>query len=567
MTDVRAPETDPFDSAGAERPGRRPEDPASPGGAALGLADWLKWAWRQLTSMRIALVLLFLLALGSVPGSMLPQQGSNPAGVVQYFTSHPALAPLLNHLGLFNVFGAPWFAAIYLLLFASLVGCVVPRTFRLAGSARTLPPRAPRNLARLPASAEYAAALAPADAVEVAARVLSGHGFRLRRPDGPDDAGTGSWLSAEKGYLREAGNLLFHLALLGVLVSVALGGLFGYKADRLLIQGTSFADTQSALDEFYPGRLVTAADLPPFTVTLNSFDASYISSGPQRGQPSSFDAQVSYTASPGAPVRTDRIEVNRPLSVDGAKVYLIGHGYAPEFKVTDARGQVVYNGAQPFISGATGNFLSEGVLKIPGAQPEQLGFSGVFVPTAIDVGGTLESVFPAADNPVVSLIAYAGNLGMNTGPPQSVYYMDTAGMKRLTTDPQVLQIGQSLKLPDGQGTITFTGYRQWVSLTITHDPGQLPALICAIAALCGLLLSFVVRRRRVFVRARASAGSAGEQGSTVLVGGLTRTDASGAFEDEFASLAAELRSAHQQAAQDHGSPPDVQAAPHRHEGE
>ncbi len=121
----------------------------------LGLADWLKWGWRQLTSMRIALVLLFLLALGSVPGSMLPQQGADPAGVQQYFASHPALAPWLNHLGLFNVFAAPWFAAIYLLLFASLVGCVVPRTFRLAGSARTLPPRAPRHLTRLPRSAEY----------------------------------------------------------------------------------------------------------------------------------------------------------------------------------------------------------------------------------------------------------------------------------------------------------------------------------------------------------------------------------------------------------------------------
>src|SRR5271166_3816347 len=152
MTDVRAPETDPFDHA--TEPDDQPRTgPASPGGGAFGLTDWLKWAWRQLTSMRIALVLLFLLALGSVPGSMLPQQGNNPAGVQQYFTSHPALAPWLNHLGLFNVFGAPWFAAIYLLLFASLVGCVVPRTFRLAGSARTLPPRAPRHLARLPRSA------------------------------------------------------------------------------------------------------------------------------------------------------------------------------------------------------------------------------------------------------------------------------------------------------------------------------------------------------------------------------------------------------------------------------
>ena len=130
MTDVRAPETDPFDPAAElqdqPRPGR-----SSPGGA-FGLADWLKWLWRQLTSMRIALILLFLLALATVPGSMLPQQGSNPSGVLQYYASHPALAPWLNRFGLFNVFAAPWFAAIYLLLFASLVGCVVPRTFRLA---------------------------------------------------------------------------------------------------------------------------------------------------------------------------------------------------------------------------------------------------------------------------------------------------------------------------------------------------------------------------------------------------------------------------------------------------
>ncbi len=198
-------------------------------------------------------------------------------------------------------------------------------------------------------------------------------------------------------------------------------------------------------------------------------------------------------------------------------------------------------------------------MKVPGAQPEQLGFTGVFVPTAVEVGGVLESVFPAADNPVVSLIAYAGNLGLGSGVTQSVYQMDTAGMHRLTADPQLLLPGQSLKLPDGQGTITFTGYVPWASLAITHDPGQLPALICGIAALGGLLLSFMVRRRRVFVRARANGPANGAPGgvhSTVQIGGLARTDASGGFEAEFASLAAELRSAHDQA-----------AAHSRHEGE
>ncbi len=118
-------------------------------------------------------------------------------------------------------------------------------------------------------------------------------------------------------------------------------------------------------------------------------------------------------------------------------------------------------------------------------------------------------------------------------------------MRQLTAAPQLLTVGQSLKLPGGQGTITFTGYRQWASLAITHDPGQLPALICGMVALGGLLLSFVVRRRRVFVRARP-----GPEGTTVHVGGLARTDASGGFEDEFAALAAELRTAHQAAAQD-----------------
>ncbi len=544
MTDLR---TQVVDKDGYPAAGEDASATSGPSRAnGYGILEWLRWGWRQLTSMRIALILLFLLALGAIPGSMLPQEGSNPGGVLQYYKSHPALAPLFNHLGLFNVFAAPWFAAIYLLLFASLVGCVVPRAFRLAGSARTLPPRAPRQIGKLPHSAEYSTALSASQALGVAAGVLTSRGFRLRRPQDRSamtrqaSPGEPDWLSAEKGYLREVGNLLFHLALLGVLVSVALGGLFGYKADRLLVEGDKFANITSDLDEFYPGRLVSGADLPPFSITLDRYDASYIESGPQQGQPSAFDAHVTYTATPGGPARNFDIQVNHPLSVDGAKVYLIGHGYAPVFKVTDARGQVVYDQATPFVSGSSPNLLSQGVVKVPDAQPEQLGFSGVFVPTAIDVNGTLESIFPAADRPVVSLVAYGGNLGMNSGAAQSVYQLDTARMRQLTAKPQLLAVGQTMKLPGGRGSLTFVGYKQWASLSITHDPGQIPALVCGIAALAGLLLSFMVRRRRVFVRVSASG-----DGSVVQVGGLARTDASGGFEAEFAELAAELRSAHQ----------------------
>jgi cytochrome c biogenesis protein len=514
----------------------------------MGVLGWLRWGWRQLTSMRTALVLLFLLAAGSVPGSLLPQEATNPSGVSQYYLSHPLLARVLGGLSLFNVFGAPWFAAIYILLFTSLVGCVLPRTLRLVGSARQPPPRAPSNLGRLPFSVSYATALAPQQALDAAARALSARHFRLRTGPG--------WVSAEKGYLREVGNLLFHIALLGLLVSIGLGGLFGYKADRLLVTGTSFANTVTALDEFHPGRLVGPQDLQPFTVSLEHFRASYVTSGPLTGQPSSFTAAIRYSDTPQGPMHSYTLSVNHPLVVDGVRVFLIGHGYAPTFRVTDGAGQVVFDGAVPFIPVETSGLTSEGAIKVPDAQPQQLGFAGVFLPSAIDVNGRLESYFPAADNPMVSLVSYAGNLGMNSGPSQSVYTLNTAGLHELPIAPRPLAIGQSMKLPDGLGTLTYTGYQPWVSLAITYDPGQTPALVSGIVVLAGLLLSFMVRRRRVFVR--ATAGEAG--GTTVELGGLTRSDAAGGFEEEFSGLTAEISGLHQ-GRPDSGQEPGTPGSP------
>jgi cytochrome c biogenesis protein len=523
--------------AGTAGPPAKP--PVSqPAPRPLGALAWLRWGWRQLTSMRTALVLLFLLALASIPGSVLPQQGIDPAAVTQYYAAHPALAPFLAKLSGFDVFGAPWFAAIYLLLFTSLAGCVLPRTYRMARSVRQPPPKAPRHLGRLPQAAGFAAATTPDRALDSAAALLRRRRFRIRTGDG--------WVSAEKGYLHEVGNLLFHVALLGLLVSVALGGLFGYKANKLLVDGETFANTPVGLDVFHPGRLVSAGDLQPFSITLNRFTASYVASGVQRGQPASFAAAVRYNATYDGRRTSYDLRVNHPLIVDGVQVFLIGHGYAPVLKVTDASGAVRFDQAVPFIPVEQSGLTSAGVIKVPDAQPRQLGFAGVFLPTEIDVGGRLASAFPAPDSPRVSLVSYAGNLGLDSGTPQSVYSLNTSHMRRLAVSPRPLAPGQSITLPNGLGKLTFTGYRQWISLAITYDPGQLPALVSALTALAGLILSFLIRRRRIFVRAGPAAGQDGAgdsppaAGAAVQIGGLTRSDAAGGFETEFAELASEI---------------------------
>ena len=93
---------------------------------SLGPLGLLRFAWRQLTSMRTALFLLLLLAVAALPGSIFPQRSIDAVRTADWIARHETAGPWLDRLGFFEVYASPWFAAIYLLLFVSLVGCVLP---------------------------------------------------------------------------------------------------------------------------------------------------------------------------------------------------------------------------------------------------------------------------------------------------------------------------------------------------------------------------------------------------------------------------------------------------------
>jgi cytochrome c biogenesis protein len=204
--------------------------------------------------------------------------------------------------------------------------------------------------------------------------------------------------------------------------------------------------------------------------------------------------------------------------------------------VTDGEGTVVFSGPVPFLP-QDANFLSTGVIKAPDALPAQLGFSGFFLPTAtIDAGGP-RSLFPDALNPAVVLNAWTGDLGLDSGRPQSVYQLDTRAMEQVRENGEIvselLVAGQTLELPDGLGSITYDGYKRWVNLQVSSNPG-LPILLAGGAlALVGVTLSLFVRRRRIWVRA-----ATGEAGDTVVeLAGLDRAHG-GDLDAELDELAA-----------------------------
>jgi len=515
----------PSDHIDGDRPASGPEGDGSVAQPKLGVIGWLRWGWRQLTSMRTALVLLLLLAIAAVPGSIFPQRSADPNGVTQWRSDNPDLFPILDNLQLFDVYTSVWFSAIYILLFVSLIGCVIPRTKHHWKALRSRPPRTPARLARLEHHTAATVTLAPGVDADAAAETaiaaaqaqLRSAGYRVERYDG---RGARS-VSAERGYMRETGNLLFHVSLIGVLLAAGIGGAYTYTGQRAIIEGTSFTNALTFYSSFNPGRLVDGDSLIPYSLTLDEFDVTYVPFGERgSGQAGDFAAHVT-VARPGEDPVDGVVRVNQPLDVAGDRIYLMGNGYAPTITVRDPEGEVVFHDSVAFLP-QDNNMTSLGVVKVTDGLADQLGLVGFFYPTMQPLDtGAFTSVYPDLVLPVLTLNVYAGDLGIDDGTARSVYTLDPTGMTQLTggttgVDSIQLQPGDTAELPGGLGTVTFEdetpagtevadgdysqAVKRYVSLSIHRDVAAPWVLLFAVLALAGLMFALFVPRRRMWVK-------------------------------------------------------------------
>jgi len=450
----------------------------------LGVFGWLRWGWRQLTSMTTALWLLLLLGLAAIPGSILPQRSASLIRVNDFKENNPQLFEFYDSLGLFDVYASIWFSAIYILLMTSLAGCIIPR-MKVHGKniveAIQPPPKILDNQ-------QSYRLITTTDDLQTVKTLAKRKGWRTKLSEDETE------LTLEKGYLRETGNLLFHIAIFFITIAVAFGALFNYRGTILLIEENSFANTLTQYDDFRAGGLFSVERMPEFSFRLDNFEVEFERGPNQTGSPREFIADLTVTAQDEIFQQT--VVVNKPLVIDGTKAFLTGHGYAPHIRVYDPTGEIIFDRAIPFLP-QDGSFTSNGVVKIPDAT-EQLGLLGLFLPTgALDPQLGPISVFPDLDNPLVFFSAWTGDLGMDSGVAQNVYRLDTDDLTQIGLAQ--MAIGDSWRLSN-DFVVEFVDVKRFASFQIAYDPGRIWAFIASVLAMIGLIYGLFVRRRRIWFR-------------------------------------------------------------------
>ena len=450
--------------------------------------------WHEYTRMRTAIFLLLGILVIVLIGSFVPQQNtSDPSKVEAFLTSWPNLNVLFAdlQLPLTQVFVSPVFYVLLGLLYVSLGWCVIRR-------ARALIMRTLRGYKRTPQ------------------------------------------------YWGEWGSWLFHTSFFLLLIAVVWGKATGYQGLVTLTEGQSFTNTPAGYDTLQQGLLFNGS-YAPFTLRLNSFEATYASNG----EASDYVSNVT-VLDHGKAVKTQNIRVNDFLSVDNVNVYQQDYGWAPTIVVTNPEGQTVFDGPIQFFDDPNSvgdKALGDGVLKVPdfnytikgASQPIQIGAKMSFFPDAtllpsVGSNGTIDPTATtygpggvATRNPVVEMQLYVGNLGLSSGAPQNVNQLDTSSMQPYFSDGHVipLLLGQSVQLPidtaNGKTldfTISFPAVHQYSLFQVNDDQGVLLVYTSFILIMTGLLTKLYLRpflerrqrkrRRPITLDRRWSSESSGE---------------------------------------------------------
>lgn len=259
----------------------------------------------MLTDLRLAIVMLLMIALFSITGTVI-EQGQSVAFYQANYPEHPALFGFLTWkvlliLGLDHVYRTWWFLALLIFFGTSLTACTFTRQLPALKAARRWKfYDEPRQFQKLALSAEL-----DNGSVNSLTQLLQNRRYKVFQEK--DDS-----LYARKGIIGRIGPIIVHVGMVTILLGSIWGAMTGFVAQEMVASGDTFT-VKNIIDA---GPWATA--LPKdWSMRVNRFWIDYTSSGGI----DQFYSDMSVLNNQEQEVDRKTIFVNSPLRYHGVTFY------------------------------------------------------------------------------------------------------------------------------------------------------------------------------------------------------------------------------------------------------
>jgi cytochrome c biogenesis protein len=400
--------------------------------------------WEALSSVRLTIPLLIVLAVASIFGTLIPQNGTPEEYLRIYKVS---TYKILAILGFLDMYHAGWFVFLLALLSLNLIVCSLKRwpSVRRVFSRPEIPTSEGQWKATAPGR-KFTLSLPAGGALP---KVQEGLLRAFGRPQALQ--GQGAWyLLAEKGKLSRLGFYCIHFSILVILLGGMIGSFFGLRGYVNIVEGET-------VDRVFlrNGRQVQPLG---FKVKLDQFNVSFYDTGAPR------DFKSTVTILEGdRKVLTKAIRVNHPLTYNGISFYQSSYG-------VDSVEKVVLE----VVERATGRGFTlsaqTGVrVKIPGT-PDAL-LLNRFIPDLQGMGPAFQGVLLEGERPVENLVILQNN-------PDFIH------QRRGRFEFRIREIQP----------------KYYSGLQVNRDPGVWVVWAGCFLMMAGFYMTFFMSHRRIWVR-------------------------------------------------------------------
>lgn len=479
--------------------------------------------WKFFSSVKLAVVLLIILAAVSVIGTVV-QQNQAPEDYLREYSR--GTVELFETLGFFDLYHTWWFVLLLLLFTANLTICTLER-FPHAWKAMRAPlkPLGEDGFKAMPVRKELTIRGGVEQAEAAVLQALSGKRYRHLVAK---EAGATN-LASQKGAFSRMGVYITHTSIIMIFVGALIGAFFGFKGFINLPEGEAvnvvYLRNEPLWDKIMDGFGISKSSVVHdprggvpamplgFYLRCDDFEVDYYqNAGRPTGMPSEFWSLLSVYDLQRQKVLDKRIRVNDPLEHHGITFYQSSYGTIP-----NGRGKIVLN-----------------------VQPKNVPGPGETV--VVDPGGT---VYVASIDRTIKALGI-GPFGMRDPATGKVQFFQSRNEELINPAvelevyrgakpvyrTQVMKVDTAEAYAPEHYTIRYLDYwgARYTGLQVTKDPGVWIVYTGFILLCFGPLVAFFGSHRKVWVRIQERKGQA-----AVLIGGSSNRNRI-AFEREFSSI-------------------------------